>query len=223
MKRLRSGSLNEMIELCKHSRLFNISWLRNRICPEPHFREPRLWSNKKLRMYAKHEGGIVINLSAGDDCDKDGDLYRNYFTSCESYSTTNYSLGSYRGLRDDDSYECNLEEDDNKLVASGLKADLIFCHTVLEHIYNVEAAFKTISNLSRESVVIIVPFSQTYHPSNSFDDFWRFTPAILVRKFRELGFNSFYHDCNYKSSKSIYVYFHARRTAKFDFGIYYCS
>lgn len=38
--------------------------------------------------------------------------------------------------------------------------DVVFSHTVLEHLYDVQAAVSTLCALTRHTVIVIVPFIQ---------------------------------------------------------------
>ena len=63
------------------------------------FRLARLWSNEQLRLVAPLFDGDVVNVSAGDDIDKAGSLYRDYFSNARSYHITNVGPGSFRGFK----------------------------------------------------------------------------------------------------------------------------
>ena len=70
--------------------------------------------------------------------------------------------------------------------------DVAFNHTTLEHIFEVRRAFQNLCELSRDIVIIVVPFSQHQHESVSYSDYWRFTPTCLRMLFAENGMEVVY-------------------------------
>ena len=126
---------------------------------DPNFRMARIWSNNELKKFAHFFSGSIVNVSAGEDRDKQGDIYKKYFTSANSYSITNFFDGREPGQ---DEFFLNLEAeiDDINMIR---KFDVVFNHTVLEHIYNITTAFKNLCALSKDVVIIVVPFMQQMH------------------------------------------------------------
>lgn len=68
------------------------------------------------------------------------------------------------------------------------KFDVVFTHTVLEHIFNIFIAIKNLCMLSRDVIITVIPFIQPVHicnsKTNSCFDYWRFTPYCLDALFR---------------------------------------
>jgi hypothetical protein len=168
------------------------------------FRMARLWSNHELRQIAGVFTGDVVNVSAWDDRDKAGARYRDYFSSATAYFTTNYS--GERGLQQQpNEYFLDLTGD----VPAELRQrfDVAFNHTTLEHVFEVRKAFRNLCNLSRDVVIVIVPFAQVQHENSSFGDFWRFTPTCLRRLFDENGLNVIYEAENRDRNAATYLLF----------------
>jgi hypothetical protein len=60
--------------------------------------------------------------------------------------------------------------------------DFVLCHTVLEHVFDNQTAFANLRRMTRDVLVIVVPFLQDEHDERgSYGDFWRYTPASLTR------------------------------------------
>jgi hypothetical protein len=144
------------------------------------FRLARHWSNRILKQVSKCFNGRVINVSAGEDCDKEGSIYAQYFVNADEYFTTNYGLGTYRGFRSrSNEYELDLESEVPESLVQ--QFDVVLNHTTLEHIFEVRTAFRNLCRLSKDVVIVVVPFAQVQHESDDFGDFWRFTPTCLRR------------------------------------------
>jgi hypothetical protein len=90
----------------------------------------------------------------------------------------------------------------------------LFNHTTLEHVFDVQKAFSNICNMSKDIVIIVVPFSQTQHETDSFKDFWRFTPSCLREMFRKNELEVIYEaESKYKNA-AIYLLFVGSRHPK---------
>ena len=79
------------------------------------------------------------------------------------------------------------------------KFDVVFNHTTLEHIYEVHTAIANLCALTRDIVILVVPFSQKVHfdwAEGTFLDYWRFTPFALQALFREHGLEMVYWSSN---------------------------
>lgn len=133
--------------------------------------------------------GGVINVSGWKDEDKEGGRYRDYFPHATEYSISNWSteVRGYQAL--DGEILLNLEAP----LPDALKHrfDVVLNHTTLEHVFDVFTAFRNLCELSRDVVIVVVPFAQEHHPAD-FGDFWRFTPQALERLFDENGFGLLY-------------------------------
>lgn len=147
------------------------------------FRLPRIWSNKILKLISHNFKGDVINISGWKDEDKEGSNYSKYFSNSRSYSISNYK--GERGLSNlDNEIFIDLEGDlDKNLIGN---YDVCFNHTTLEHVYNFHKAFDNICLMSRDIVIIILPFAQELHETESFGDYWRFTPSALKKCLKKI-------------------------------------
>lgn len=165
---------------------------------------PREWSNAELRRFAPLFNGPVINVSGWRDEDKVGGHYREYFSAASSYVVSNFS-GS-RGMADgigdlflDLEGECPLEHAGRFQVA--------YNHTTLEHVYRIEQAVANICNLSHDAVILVTPFLQAVHfEEGSYGDFWRPTPACLVRMLAAHGYTTVYQSTNDNPWYIVYVF-----------------
>lgn len=168
------------------------------------FRLARHWSNRELRKLAPHFKGVVANVSAGDDIDKEGATYREYFANASEYHTTNYMPGAFRGFHGRaDEHLLDLTGD----VPAELEQrfDAVLCHTVFEHIFDVPLAFRNMCTLTRDVAIVIVPFAQVQHESESYQDFWRFTPRCLSNLFERNGMKVVYESWNDEPDASVYI------------------
>lgn len=164
---------------------------------------PRHWSNHELKRIAPIFTGNVINVSGWRDSDKDGGIYRDYFSGATSYSISNYS--GERGLTGVAGelffdLEAALPEQYSR------KFDVAFNHTVLEHVYDIRTAVANICNLSNDVVILVTPFLQHVHyEPGSFGDYWRPTPMCLQRMLEENGLTVIYQSCNDNEWFIVYV------------------
>lgn len=168
----------------------------------------RYWSNRELRKIAPKLAGEVVNVSGWDDRDKQGSHYQRYFTAASSYHRTNY--GGFRGFQGDDG-EIKLDLTDDLPTELHGRFDVVFNHTVLEHIFDVNKAFANLCRMSRDAVVVVVPFSQVQHESESYGDYWRFTPTCLRRMFEVNGLQVIYESESPDRDAAIYLLFVASR------------
>ena len=174
------------------------------------FRLARRWSNRQLRKVAPLFEGEIVNVSAGEDVDKEGATYDAYFTNKLGYYLTNWAPGSYRGYEGREN-EYLLDLTGELPPELERRFDVAFNHTTLEHIYEVRTAFANLCRLSKDVVILIVPFSQVQHESKDFADFWRFTPPCLHRLFGENGFEVVYEAANNHFNAAVYLFFVAAR------------
>jgi hypothetical protein len=162
---------------------------------------PRFWSNQELRRIAPHFTGDVVNVSAWQDQDKEGGRYRDYFRSAKSYALTNYEAEA-RGLQ---GVPGEIFLDLEKPLPEELKArfDVVFNHTVLEHVFEVRTAFRNLCLMTRDVVVLVVPFLQPMH--GHYGDYWRFTPLTLKRLFEDEGLRLLYSSFNSQRAAAVYL------------------
>jgi hypothetical protein len=166
------------------------------------FRLPRIWSNDELRKCAHLFEGDVVNVSGWKDEDKQGGNYRSYFKNASSYTITNYKPET-RGFQ---GKEGEIFLDLTKPLDIELKSkfDVVFCHTVLEHVFELGQAFSNLCDMSKEAVILVVPFLQQMHAD--YGDYWRFTPSAIHMMFEKHGFHSLYISFNTHPRSSVYVF-----------------
>ena len=168
------------------------------------FRLPRIWSNKELRKIASLFSGDVVNISAWNDEDKEGSFYKNYFFNASTYSITNFS-----GERGSSGNKKEILLDLSNPLPRELsrKFDVCFNHTTLEHIFDVKTAFANICAMSKDIVILVVPFSQEQHEIGAFKDYWRFTTSCLHNLFEENEFEIIYEAESPYRKAGIYLFF----------------
>jgi len=177
-------------------------------------RVPRLWSNKELRRIAPLLEGDVINVSAWKDEDKDGGHYREYFTSATSYSISNwYSERGFQNAHD----EVLLDLDSPLPPELSRKFDVVFNHTTLEHVFDVFQAFENLCELSKDTVVVVVPFMQELHYSEGYLDYWRLTPYALRELFKRNGMECIHESvCDFPNTSVYVISIGSRNAAKWQ-------
>jgi hypothetical protein len=165
----------------------------------------RVWSNRELKKLSGLFTGTVINVSAADDQDKEGGVYSDYFLNKSAYFITNYA--------GDDGYQSRENEillDMSLNLPDELKYrfDVVFNHTMLEHVFDIFTAFRNLCQLSKDIVIVVVPFSQVQHAVNrSYGDYWRFTPLALRKLFEENGLKVIYEAESPFQDSSVYLFF----------------
>lgn len=172
------------------------------------FRLARRWSNRELRRVCAQLSGDVVNVSGWRDEDKEGGHYRDYFPQATSYAITNYT-----GSRGQTGEAGEIQLDLSAELPEDLhgRFDVVFNHTVLEHIYEVQQAIANLCAMSRDVVIVVVPFAQVQHELDSFGDFWRFTPSALERAFGEHGLEPVCWSANDQRNAAVYIVYVASR------------
>lgn len=166
------------------------------------FRRPRMWSNRELKKFSHLFSGKIINVSGWKDIDKEGNKYRDYFINAKSYEISNFNA-ELKGLQGFDN-EFFLDLTNDLDIDLFDKFDVVFNHTTLEHIYDVKKAFKNLCLLSKDIVIIIVPFLQQMH--GNYDDFWRFSPLAIKKLFEENDLTLLYLNFNNHKKTSVYIF-----------------
>lgn len=169
--------------------------------------QPRHFSNKMLRKYAPGLKGRVINISGWKDEDGDGGHYRDYFSNVSDYSISNIK-GQLKGLGSaGDSYE-EIELDLLAEIPEELNQayDVVYNHTTLEHVFDFQAAFRHLCELSSDIVIIVVPVMQQIHQTGDFGDYWRPTTMTIARLFMENGFEPLVVKCNDQPFAPVYCF-----------------
>ena len=182
-----------------------------RIRAERQFRIARLWSNRQMKKLAPLFAGDVVNVSAWDDRDKEGGKYKDYFSKASGYYYTNYT--DIRGYQQQENeYLVDLSKDLPKELHQ--RFDVVFNHTTLEHIFDIRKAFENLCNMTKDVAIVIVPFSQVQHDTESYKDYWRFTPSCMREMFRENGLKVIYEAENKDKKAVIYLLFIASRNPR---------
>jgi hypothetical protein len=162
----------------------------------------RRWSNAELRKFAGWFTGDVVNVSAWRDEDKSGGHYADYFANKSSYTITNYKREA-RGLQGL-ANELFLDLEAPLPPALAGRFDVVFNHTALEHIYELQTAFTNLCAMSRDIVIIVVPWLQPYH--GDYGDYWRISPLAAQRMFEANGLLPLYVSFNEDPFASVYVF-----------------
>ena len=170
------------------------------------FRLARQWSNRELREIACLVTGDVVNVSAGEDVDKEGSRYSCYFHRADSYSLTNYKDGTFRGFRGrDNEYQLELTSDLPPELSG--RFDAALNHKTLEHVFDVNMAFRNLCELSSDLVIVIVPFCQQQHEEPDYGDYWRFTPSCMRKLFEVNEMEVVYEAANNEFNVATYLLF----------------
>lgn len=123
----------------------------------------RTEGNVLLRQWCAPLTGFVLSVGSGDDRDREGGRYRDYFTSAAGYFTSDVRPG------------CDFELDVRDLSGVVETYEAVFAHSVFEHVDDVFAAARECARIVRPGGVLIlgVPFRYRIHRAPL--DFWRFT------------------------------------------------
>lgn len=194
-------------------------------------RKPRLWSNKELKKIAHLFTGMIINVSGAQDSDKEvksyfkylltkdvdcGNKYQQYFVNATKYYISNYYEDNRRGHLQNDAEDTkkiyiNLDEPIRDELKG--KFDVVFNHTVLEHVFDIFTAFKNLCMMSKDIVIIIIPSVQMVHDYNgAYKDYWRFTPFAIDELFKKNGMKVLYRSSNKPISGSVYYFYVASKS-----------
>ena len=170
-------------------------------------RLPRHWSNLELARHASLFTGSVVNVSAWQDSDKEGRLYKDYFVNASSYSITNYRADArgFQGLAN----EIFLDLESELSPDLRRRFDVVFNHTTLEHIYEARKALANLCAISKDVVILVLPFLQQYH--GEYGDYWRFTPLAIKKMFEENGYTLLYQSFNSHRNSAVYTFTIASR------------
>jgi len=166
------------------------------------FRIARLWSNRELRKLSPLFTGDIVNVSAWDDRDKEGGHYKDYFTQATHYYYTN--TAGVRGYQNQpDEFILDLTTD----LPSELhrRFEVVLNHTTLEHIFEITRAFANLCAMTKDIAIIVVPFSQVQHETESYGDYWRLTPSCIRRMLRENGLETVYEAESHHRNAAIYL------------------
>ena len=163
---------------------------------------PRYRSNQQLRKISENFSWDILNASWWLDLDKEGKTYKNYFPKANSYTLSNYSWD--KGRRNwQNEFFLNLE--DNLTSDLKEKFDVVYNHTTLEHIKNSNQAIQNLIDLSKDIVIIVAPFAQDYHRTDTFGDYHRFSPTWLKNIIENKGLKVISCNDNRDNPGTIYV------------------
>jgi len=174
------------------------------------YRLPRKWSNKELRKFASLFSGDIANVSGWRDGDKEGGCYKDYFINASTYTITNFKSEAMGFQGHENEIFLDLEKDISQDLLN--KFDVVFNHTVLEHIFDVNKAFKNLCSMTKDVAIVIVPFLQQMH--SEFGDYWRFTPLTIERLFRDNSMTPLYLSFNNHKNSSVYIFCIASKNPK---------
>ena len=165
------------------------------------FRVPRVWSNGELKKIAPLCKGSVINVSAWKDEDKEGDYYKNYFSGADSYVMSNYKAEArgFQGVENEFFLDLTADLPEELMQ----KFDVVYNHTSLEHIFEVDKAFHNLCSMSKDLVILVVPFMQEMH--GEYGDFWRFTPQCMSKLYEKNKLEMIYCNFNDEPNTSVYI------------------
>ncbi len=183
-------------------RAMSMSIFSHRLFVDPVHRIPRLWSNRQLARIGDLFDGDVVNVSAWQDSDKDGRVYRSYFPRARSYTLTNFEAGKrgYQGLPGEIFLDLESALPDNLKN----RFDVVYNHTTLEHVYEFRRAFANLCEMSRDAVIVVAPWLQPAH--SDYGDYWRFSPMAIARLFHENGYSAARITWNDDKNASVYLF-----------------
>jgi len=136
----------------------------------------RVEGNALLREWCARVTGFVLSVGSGDDSDRAGRRYRDYFTAATDYATSDVRPG------------CDFLLDVRDLSGVIEKYDAVFAHSVFEHVDDVFRAGVECARVLRPGGLLLigVPFRYRIHRAPL--DFWRFTEFGLRYLLARSGF-----------------------------------
>ncbi|OGZ07225.1 MAG: hypothetical protein A2762_00530 [Candidatus Lloydbacteria bacterium RIFCSPHIGHO2_01_FULL_54_11] len=169
--------------------------------------DPRRAANMLLRRYAPEFSGDIVNVSGWDDRDGEGGYYRDYFTNKKRYVVTNAptdikGVGSMAGSA---VLEFGLDLERPLPPEFAGKFDVVLNISTLEHVQNIEEAFKSICMMSRDALVVVIPSIQQIHIAD-YGDYWRLTPLGLAKLLQKNGFTPLVIKANDQPFNPIYTF-----------------
>ncbi len=144
-------------------------------------------------------------MSGWRDEDKQAGHYRDYFPNAKSYRLTNYWGTDAKNDGAADSLFLDLEAP----LPENMRGicDLAWTHTVLEHVGDVETAFRNLGALTRDAVLVVVPWIQDEHYAPGlYGDFWRFTPLGIRRLMEKSGLELVHLSANEQPWYPVYLF-----------------
>jgi hypothetical protein len=180
-------------------------WLVNHARHRAPENEPRRWSNAELRRWGRVFEGDVLNVSGWLDEDKENGHYRDYFPQAKNYGITNYWGTDSKNDGAEDSLFLDLEAPLPEKM-NGI-CDLAWTHTVLEHVGDVDTAVKNLGALTRDAMLLIVPWIQDEHYAPGlYGDYWRYTPMGIQRLMKNAGLELIHISANEQPWYPVYLF-----------------
>jgi hypothetical protein len=166
-----------------------------------------VWSNRELSRFAHLFSGDIVNVSGWTDIDKEGRHYKDYFKNASSYTITNFESDKrgYQGGANEIFLDLTAQLPPNL----HHRFDVVFNHTTLEHIFELTTAFSNLCQLSKDTVILVLPFLQQYHAD--YGDYWRLSPLAIKRLFELNDMELVYQSFNNHAMSSIYTFSIASR------------
>ena len=178
------------------------------------FRKPRNWSNLELKKFGHLFTGSIVNVSAYKDEDKNGRKYHSdYFINAKDYTITNYK-SEMLGYQGDIENEIFLDLEQQLNIELINKFDVVINHTVLAHTFHFFQAFSNLCELSKDFIILVVPFLIEQH--TSYGDYWRFSPTAIDKLFKLNNADLIYLNYNDTKNESIYLFAIATKNRNTD-------
>jgi len=171
---------------------------------------PRAWTNRELQKIGTLLSGSILNCSGWCDEDKQGRCYRDYFPRATEYHVSMREIRVYEGKDKSIRKQPDVAIDLERALSPSLEGcyDVVICHTVLEHVFDIFTAFRNLAALSRDIVIVAVPWCQRVHESSlqndSYYDYWRISPSALKELFGRNGLSLIYINGNWDFHASTY-------------------
>jgi hypothetical protein len=172
----------------------------------------RTYSNVSLkRILPLLDVTSVLNVSGWDDGDKEGGRYSDYYPQkVTKYEVSHFENDYLRSDTDLSKIVINLEDVNYQAVE---KFELVFSHTVLEHVFDQQNSFRIMCNLAEKYVVGVVPMINVLHWEETYGDYWRFTPHGIRKLFENNEFKLVHLEIGPTSSISQYIIFVGARNS----------
>ncbi|NJN67995.1 MAG: class I SAM-dependent methyltransferase [Chloroflexaceae bacterium] len=122
-------------------------------------------SNRWLAQHTPAISGRVLSIGSGDDYDREGKRYRDYFPNCSAYITSEVTMG----------FGTSMLADIRCMPFAKGSIDCIFCSGVLEHVDDWQSGLREMTYLLKQGGILLLglPFRQPIHMAPY--DYWRFT------------------------------------------------
>lgn len=165
---------------------------------------PREFSNAILKYYGHLFTESVVNVSGWRDGDFEGGTYASYFPNAKSYHISNAPT-KMKGVG---SIENEIEIDLSKPIPETLKKKygVVFNHTTIEHIFDIDTAIKNLCDLSTDVVIMVAPTLQHIHYNKGYGDYNRLTPMGIVKYLEKNGLETIVLQSNEQQFSPIFCF-----------------